>query len=165
MLRQNSKLQELALMFLTGTGSILVWFLLLWSTPGPKATWRGKDLFHLQLDSLSSGKLRLELEAETRGMLLPGLLPLTWSATFLKHSRSTCLGMAQSTVDWTFLHQVSVRRMLRRHDHRPVCFEQFFSWGSFFPVDCRFLLRLQLRLWPTDCWESDFFFFFSWTQS
>lgn len=88
----------------------------------PKPTWWRKGFilaYWLQSIERSQGKNSRQEPggrkwSRNRGeRLLIGLS--SWSATFFILPRLTCLGMVLSTMNWVFLHQLAVKKMLHGH--------------------------------------------------
>lgn len=99
--------------------SVLVCFPLPWSTPQLKAAWGGKDGFGLHVPRQSALKGNQgRKSSESRGMHHGGTL--LWCALgylsdhFLLQLRTTCPGLALSTVDLALPHQSLIKRMPRR---------------------------------------------------
>jgi hypothetical protein len=115
-----------------------VYFLLLWLTPWPKATWGGKGLFYLTADNLpwravragtQGRKLEVRAEAEAR----EEWCWLACSAYFIIEPRTTCPGVTLCTVSWALPCQSWIKKM-----HYRLAYRQS-SRGYFFISPRKFL--------------------------
>lgn len=67
-----------------------------------------------------------------RRVLLNGVLPMTFSTSFLMKPRTTSLGIVQATLGWTLPtpHQFLIRKMPSRLAYSLTFWIHFLKWGS-----------------------------------
>lgn len=113
----------------------LVSFLLIWKTPGPRATGGRKGLFQLILPPGSEARMGTQGMnwSWNHGVMLPTGISQAHAqlVTLLTGPRPTCPGMPLPS---RLGSPDSIKNMLCRHTHRPIQLEQFFNWGSICPV-------------------------------
>ena len=122
-------------------------------TPWPKSKSEGKGfncLTHLYW-CLSSNSTRAETWREElmQGhgrVLIIGLLPMAYSACFLRESRTTSLGLAPSTIVWDLHHWSQV-------PYSWIWWKHFLNESSLFS-DCSSLCHIDIRLASTDSLSS-----------
>lgn len=94
-----------------------------------KETWIGKGSF--QVTNLRSQSF-VE-ESQSRGQkLLTSFLFIAFSICFLTQLRTTCWGVAQSTVCWALRHRL-IQEMSLRLAHKSVSRKRFLSWNFLLP--------------------------------
>lgn len=112
----------------------------LWETPWPKPTQRGKGLLHLTSCSPSWWEFRARTLGRNwirgyRGALLTGLLTIACSSCFLIQPRNPCPDVTPPTVSLNLPHEWLIKKITQRLAYRPTWWKYFFDWGFLFPDD------------------------------